>query len=219
MEDKIYTVRATPIAVFNTTEVISGKEIVDILSMDYQEPHYDPLNNADDFHRISNSPFILDHPALVDIKETCIKYFNKYIKEVLMIEDEFVMTNSWIIRCPKDSKHHLHNHPNSIFSAVYYIHADEESSDMIFEYDTTYDTNYKFTYNISGVNQYNSSKLTIKPKTGDFLVFPSYLKHTVTPNKSQNERIILSFNSFLTGSVGSSQEKTYLNLDIKNAEH
>lgn len=219
MEDKIYSVRATPIALFKTTEVVSGEEIVDILSMDYQEPHYDPLNNADDFHRISHSPFILEHPALANIKETCVKYFNKYLKEVLMITDDFVITNSWIIRCPKDSKHHLHNHPNSIFSAVYYIDADDESSDMVFHYDTTYNTDHKFTYNVSEMNQYNSNKLIVKPKTGDFLVFPSYLKHNVTSNKSQNERIILSFNSFLTGTVGSSQEKTYLNLDTKNAEH
>ena len=219
MEDKIYSVRATPIALFKTTEKISGEEFVDILSMAYQEPHNDPLNNAEDFHRISEDPFILEHPSLASIKEICITYLNKYAKEVLMITDEFVITNSWIIRCPTDSKHHLHNHPNSIFSAVYYIHADEESSDMVFYYDTTYDTNYKFTYNVSTPNEYNSSKLTITPTTGDFLVFPSYLKHSVTPNKSKNERIILSFNTFLTGSVGISQEKTYLNLDTKNAEH
>ncbi|CAB5221330.1 Conserved hypothetical protein CHP02466 [uncultured Caudovirales phage] len=219
MIEKIYSVRATPIVVYKTTEKISGEEFVDILSMEYQEPHYDPVNDAENFHRISQDPFILEHPSLASIKDTCITYLNKYVKEVLNITDEFVITNSWIIRCPADSKHHLHTHPNSIFSAVYYIHADEQSSDMVFHYDTTYDTNYKFTYNCSEPNQYNSGKLTIKPKTGDFLIFPSYLKHNVTANKSQNERIILSFNSFLTGTVGTSQGKSYLNLDTKNAEH
>lgn len=219
MSEKIYSVRATPIVVYKTTEEISGEEYVDILSMAYQEPHNDPLNNAEDFHRISHDPFILEHPSLASIKDTCITYLNKYVKEVLNITDEFVITNSWIIRCPTDSKHHLHTHPNSIFSAVYYIHADEGSSDMVFHYDTTYDTNHKFYYNINKPNEYNSGKLTITPTTGDFLVFPSYLKHNVTPNKSKNDRIILSFNCFLTGTVGSSQEKTYLNLDTKNAEH
>lgn len=219
MTEKIYSVRATPIVSYKTTEEISAEEYVDILSMGYLPPHYDPSNSAENFHRITDNPFVLEHPALSNIKKTCVEYFNRYIKEVLMITDEFVITNSWIIRCPTDSKHHLHTHPNSIFSAVYYIHADEDSSDMVFHYDTTYDTNYKFTYNCSELNQYNSNKLTLKPKTGDFLIFPSYLKHNVTPNKSHNERIILSFNSFLTGAVGSIQEKSYLNLDTKNAEH
>lgn len=219
MSETIYSIRATPIALYKTTEEVSAEEYVDILSMDYQQPHYDPANNADDFHRITNSAFVLEHPALSNIKRTCIKYFSQYIKEVLMIQDDFVITNSWIIRCPTESKHHLHNHPNSIFSAVYYINADDDSSDMVFHYDTTYNTDHKFTYTFSEMNQYNSGNLTLKPKTGDFLVFPSYLKHKVTPNKSQNERVILSFNSFLTGTVGNSQEKTYLNLDTKNAEH
>jgi uncharacterized protein (TIGR02466 family) len=218
MSETIYSIRATPIVVYKSTEEVSAEEYVDILSMDYQEPHYDPANNAENFHRITNNAFVLEHPALSNIKKTCVKYFNQYIKEVLMITDDFVITNSWVIRCPTDSKHHLHIHPNSIFSAVYYIYADD-SSDMIFQYDTTYDTAHKFTYNFSGLNQYNSGKLTLKPKTGDFLIFPSYLKHSVTPNKSQNERVILSFNSFLTGTVGNSQEKTYLNLETKNAEH
>ena len=219
MSETIYSIRATPIVLYKTTEEITTKEYVDILSMDYQQPHYDPTNNADDFHRITEDAFILEHPALINIKNTCIKYFSKYIKEVLMLNDNFVITNSWIIRCPKDSKHHLHTHPNSIFSAVYYINADQKSSDMIFYYDTTYDTNHKFTYNINEHNQYNSNKLKISPITGDFLIFPSYLEHNVTPNINDNERIILSFNSFLTGIVGSSQEKTYLNLETKNAEH
>jgi len=215
----IYSVRATPIALYKTTEEVTSKEMVDILSMDYQAPHYDPENDAEDLHRITHDAFILEHPALQNIKNTCIKYFSKYIKEVLMITNDFVITNSWVIRCPKDSKHHLHTHPNSIFSAVYYIYADQKSSDMIFRYDTTYDTNYKFTYNISKHNEYNSNQLNLSPTTGDFLIFPSYLEHTVTPNVSDNERVILSFNSFLTGSVGLSQEKTYLNLETKNAEH
>jgi hypothetical protein len=219
MEDKIYSVRATPIALFKTTEKISGEEFVDILSMTYQEPHYDPVNGAENFHRISEDPFILEHPSMASIKNTCVTYLNKYVKDILNITDEFIITNSWIIRCPTDSKHHSHNHPNSIFSGVYYIHADEDSSDMIFQYETTYNIDYKFTYNLSKNNEFNSNTLLVKPKTGDFLVFPSHLKHNVTPNKSKNDRIILSFNTFLTGSIGSNQDKTYLNLDTKNAEH
>ena len=39
-----------------------------------------------------------------------------------------------------------------------------------------------------------SSEATYKPITGMLLIFPSWIKHGVTVNKSNKERIALSFN-------------------------
>ena len=48
---------------------------------------------------------------------------------------------------------------------------------------------------------------------GDLVLFPSHLSHLVPSNLSDEERISLSFNTWVKGSLGTKQRLTYLPLD------
>ena len=80
--------------------------------------------------------------------------------------------------------HHEHSHPNSIFSGVYYIDADE--TDKI-----TF-TNPKFlpfTLDIQSTNfnQWNSKSKVPTPSNTVF-IFPSSFGHRVEPTTNKNTR-------------------------------
>jgi hypothetical protein len=51
------------------------------------------------------------------------------------------------------------------------------------------------------------------------LIFPSWIKHRVSKNIGSNDRIVIGFNSFVTGVIGTTDIHQYLNLETKNAEH
>ena len=89
-----------------------------------------------------------------------------------------------------------HSHTHSIFSGVYYVNVPNNGGNIVFEH-PTYDT-IQYDWNHDSVkswNAYNSSLWTQVSKTGDILLFPSWLKHYVKPNLNKKEkRISLSFN-------------------------
>jgi len=43
-------------------------------------------------------------------------------------------------------------------------------------------------------NELNSISASIKVNEGDLLIFPAYLPHSVEENKSDEDRVIISFN-------------------------
>ena len=64
----------------------------------------------------------------------------------------------------------------------------------------------QITFDQNNKNQYNSDHIGVQPETGDLLLFPSWLEHTVNPQQPDVERIGLAFNCFPTGKFG---EGTY----------
>ena len=49
--------------------------------------------------------------------------FCEYVDQVLEVEDDFYMSNSWCTLQKKGGSHPYHNHPGSIFSSTYYAQA------------------------------------------------------------------------------------------------
>ena len=47
---------------------------------------------------------------------------------------------------------------------------------------------------INNQNKLNSNMVSFQPKEGMLVLFPSYLQHSVNVNKTDEERIVISFN-------------------------
>ena len=81
-----------------------------------------------------------------------------------------------------------HYHSLSAFSAVLYIKC-KGGSNIEFTHDTLME-HYPFWTK----SEMFATKLQLFPKVGRLIVFPSWIKHSVLPNESNNERISISFN-------------------------
>ncbi len=102
------------------------------------------------------------------------------------------ITSMWSIINKKNSFNERHHHGNSALSAAYYVQADENAGDIVF-----YDPRNAFTFShpsSTKVNDLNAQIKSIRPKSGNLVLFPSYLDHSVNPSKSEKDRIVISFN-------------------------
>lgn len=87
-----------------------------------------------------------------------------------------------------------HDHPGWIWSGCYYVNVpagDSELSGNIEFLDSR--TNLQ-SMGLEGANCF-AGKYGIKPRAGMLLMFPSYLRHWVYPNKSGKERMSIAFNA------------------------
>lgn len=103
------------------------------------------------------------------------------------------ISNTWVSYQYPNSKLKKHTHPGSTISGVLYLRADENSSPIYF-----YNPNpfASFTTINDTENPFTREHVKFQPKTGDLLIFPSWLAHgsDIEENMSK-ERIIFSFNT------------------------
>jgi hypothetical protein len=59
-------------------------------------------------------------------------------------------------------------------------------------------------------NLYNSETWWFTVKTGDIILFPSFLTHMVETKEEDNTRISLAFNVFIKGNIGNNKNLTEL---------
>jgi uncharacterized protein (TIGR02466 family) len=91
-----------------------------------------------------------------------------------------------------------HNHgerPNTLLSGVYYPKAQEGCS--VIEFMTPNNAHHHVLYQsmVREQNGFTQSVVSIQPKTGSLLIFPSWLMHYVVPSDSKDDRISLAFNA------------------------
>jgi len=105
---------------------------------------------------------------------------------------EVKITSMWSIINKKNASNARHIHSNNYISAAYYVKTQENSGDIVF-HDPRSVTTFRYP-KISKRNKLNSNVFTVQPKEGLLVLFPSYLYHSVDLNRSEEERIVISFN-------------------------
>ena len=163
----------------------------------------------------STSTNVLDLDSYSLIRDRIMYGLNEYINNVLFIDPkhEFYLTQSWLNFNPPGSSHHRHNHSNSLISGVYYIDTTpEDSITFISNNNDTITNNSTLQIDVSEFNITNSNMWTVPVKNNDIIFFPSTLFHEVSPNNSSKNRISLSFNVFVKGTLGTTITLNELNL-------
>ena len=153
---------------------------------------------------------ILTNNKMVNIKKFIQSSIDKYLTEVYAPKYpvSLEITQSWLNYTKPGEYHHKHAHPNSFISGVFYVQANKET-DKIFFYNDAYAQIQLPTENY---NTFNSKSWWFQVGTYDLVLFPSSLTHMVETVKGNDERISLSFNTFLKGYVGDDDELTGLHL-------
>ena len=148
----------------------------------------------------SDNKFVLSAPILQNLKRIIEDNIYTYVQEIMKLDHEFYITNSWTNMTTFGQEHQLHNHSNSILSGVVYIKVNDSQPSITFNRLTP-----PFFLNMKPkeYNMFNSTEWTIPVEDGDILIFPSSCFHHVKVNETDNRRISIAFNTFVRGTIGS----------------
>jgi uncharacterized protein (TIGR02466 family) len=119
----------------------------------------------------------------------------KYIEEVLNKKVNLEMRKSWTRITKKYGFSSPHSHADNTVIGVYYIKTSENCGDLLL-HDPRGSHNFAkgFEINTQGHLESDRSFYRVKPKTGDLVLFPDYVIHSVEPNMSDEIRINLAIN-------------------------
>jgi uncharacterized protein (TIGR02466 family) len=103
------------------------------------------------------------------------------------------MTDCWINIMPRHTSHSLHLHPNSTLSGSYYVLVPKGSPGIKFE-DPRLDRFMAAPPRKSAATRESLPWVTFPAAAGELLLFESWLRHEVVANRTDSERISVSFN-------------------------
>ena len=143
------------------------------------------------------------HSRDIDLQESKphLKFFNKVAPCLERVTSDlnwnrqeygYKITSTWAIINPKYACNQSHIHGNNLISAAYYVKFPKNSGNINFV-DPRPSTLF-YNPRCQKTNSLNEQEVTVHPKTGALVMFPSYLWHWVAPNLSDEDRVILSFN-------------------------
>ena len=98
----------------------------------------------------------------------------------------------WAIINKKDDFNVIHSHPNCLLSAAYYVKAPKDCGK--FQIENPNSIKKHISPEIVNKNEHNVLLARIEINEGDLIIFPGYLPHKVEKNKSDEDRIVISFN-------------------------
>jgi uncharacterized protein (TIGR02466 family) len=203
-EPEINAIFPTPVLKSQLERGLSDKEI-----KAFNDFGKDIRTNTGNMTSVSN--YVLEHDDLQDLKAFFQHYLNVFVEKIIIPKTEFKLyiTQSWLNYTKDGEYHHLHTHPNSVISGVFYISAVGDK--IIFN---RKDPNYILDFETDNFQLFNSKSWFFEVKTNELFLFPSTLQHNVETrdNKKNDVRVSLAFNTFFKGHVGDNRNLTELKL-------
>tara|TARA_R110002153_G_scaffold40359_2_gene115594 strand:- start:253 stop:876 length:624 start_codon:yes stop_codon:yes gene_type:complete len=180
-----------------------------LLSQEMEKDHLDD-NMLYTTGEISVNTYILDEPENNQIKNFILEKLKEYGKDILGYNyNKFKITQSWISCKQPRQSHDIHSHPNSVISGVFYFgETDTNTPDITFHKSQT--SSFPFLRPKEIDTKYNNTEF--KLGLNNLILFPSYLKHSVSLNNSNLPRYSIAFNSIPLGIFGDKDELTELKL-------
>ena len=153
----------------------------------------------------SSNTFVLNEPVFYKLRQFIENKLAEYILKIHGSYQEIDITQSWLNKSGKNGSHRIHSHPNSFVSGVFYIQLDDDMPQLNF---------YRqippaFLLDSNIITDFTTDYFSLNAEKGTLVLFPSYLKHAVPENKSEKDRISLSFNTFPKGAFGNYDRLTY----------
>ena len=106
--------------------------------------------------------------------------------------DGFDITGCWANINPLGGQNSPHLHPNNFLSGVYYVALPDDQGQITFA-DPRLQAQMIMP-RVKSWNKYMGNEIAVDIKPGRFVMFPSWLVHSVRINRSEQHRISISFN-------------------------
>ena len=151
--------------------------------------------NVKSWHSPTNMANLPEYKKLVSMLYAC----QKTIYEQEHLDSEPVLGNMWANINPPGGMNRAHQHPNSLWSGVYYIKAPKNSGHLKIDDPRSSAAMVRPTQKKGTLPVRLYRETHYEPIAGRCIMFPSWLMHCVDPNQSNDIRISVSFNFLQKG--------------------
>ncbi|OFZ31983.1 MAG: hypothetical protein A2622_12165 [Bdellovibrionales bacterium RIFCSPHIGHO2_01_FULL_40_29] len=149
---------------------------------------YTSYGSLDQLHKLSSTFALLEKKINTHV--------NRYLKQLdyeVTTKSDLKMITCWVNVMPSLAQHTTHIHPQSVISGTFYVAFPTGASAIKFE-----DPRLGFFMNSPAVKSdaklENQRFVSLPAKSGDLVLFESWLRHEVPTNQSKTPRISISFN-------------------------
>ena len=199
-KDELLMVFPTPVQIYKYEDSIE-KELKHIEGIEWKQQVANGNFKTKD-------TYLTEHEQLKSIVSFFKECIDDYCNTIINSDQRLVITQLWGNRNPKGSKHHEHVHPNSILSGVFYLRQDPKLPPIQF----AKSNQAGMKLDPRKYNNYNAETFLLPCVSGELILFPSNLRHSVPINYGEEERISLSFNTFSIDALGSKESLTHLDI-------
>ena len=169
------------------------------------------------FKRTSTDKYLLKRKPLAPIQSFIDHHLKQFASDIIGIFDSSVsleITQSWLNATEPQQFFPSHNHCNSIISGVFYPKCLEftgDKSDAIILYrDHQNSMLGPILINMKHYNEFSGLIYRCPVVTGDLILFPARMEHSIEKNETDQTRISLAFNTYFFGVLGDSELTTEL---------
>jgi uncharacterized protein (TIGR02466 family) len=199
---------------FSTPFYSSKIDIDDNIKNIVQNLKYKRLDIGNGYR--SENIYLLNDVLLESLNNKVVEQINKFVIEGLNVKNtiDFQITTSWAVRHDYKDWSQTHSHNNSLISGIVYIDTTPTSGKVIFTNNNVNLFPQSLDVEFEKTNLFNAKSIEFIPEIGTILMFPSFLKHQVTPNLSFENRYCIAFNVFPRGKLGTLDSEGLSNLDL-----
>ena len=168
-------------------------------------------NWRNNMSNMTSSNDLFFHKELFDWFDDCIIQVKNTIG--LPKNISLPITSCWANKNEKLNGHHIHLHPNSILSGIFYLssHLSGETMFSIPNYWMKDLTHLYFKNPL--LPGYNNKIIPVK---STLIIFPSHVSHSVLGLRENETRYTISFNTYLDGEIADGAQKSRLHLKPKS---
>jgi len=142
------------------------------------------------------------------LRQACVRYLRKMIQLGRAYEwskksggkepseENIYLSQSWIVSQYKHEYNPVHTHSGNFSGVIYLKIPDDMENHFIEETKDHYPASGLIEFSHGEKQDFKSDTLMFKPRVGQMLVFPNWLKHSVYPFYCEGERRSMSFNAY-----------------------
>lgn len=132
-------------------------------------------------------------PAFDDINLLIVQACQRIGESLHFKQNHDYHLQSWLNVSPPGASNKIHFHANCHFSGVYYVSLKAPECGSIFFRDPRV-ASRMLTYPVDRSGEFTAEEIRMRPEEGRLYVFPGWLEHGVEENKSDRDRVSISFN-------------------------
>lgn len=197
------------IPIFGAWVAVSKLQSLDIaLALQHVSTLQQTQANDSDTGAVTTTQRLLDAPLFQAVKAECQQLCKAYVESQGHQVEQVHITSSWGNTLKKHDPIHVHMHPNSYVSGVFYL-----TQGAALNFHNPLQTEDLFTLRPlvqwDPLNHHTWQVLKLPIEPGHIVLFPSRLLHHVDEN-SNDFRYSIAFNTMPTGSIGDTTKELHI---------